>query len=65
MIDDGERLVPRWSPHKLRHCCATRLRREFGLDTARAVLGHTSPAVTEIYAELDERKASLAMAEIG
>jgi len=45
-------LVPHWHPHQLRHTRATELWREYGLDTARAVLGHTSPAVTEVYAEL-------------
>ena len=44
---------------------ATRLRREFGLDVARAVLGHSSPVVTEVYAELDEAKAAEAMARMG
>lgn len=57
--------VPRWHPHQLRHNAATRLRKEFGLDTARAVLGHSSPAVTAIYAEVDGIKAANAMAEVG
>ena len=57
--------VPRWHPHQLRHNAATRLRREFGLDTARAVLGHSSTAVTEIYAELDLAKAAEAMGRVG
>ncbi len=57
--------VPRWHPHQLRHNAATRLRREFGLDTARAVLGHSSTAVTEVYAELDVAKAAEAMARVG
>jgi hypothetical protein len=41
------------------------LRREFGLDVARAVLGHSSPAVTEVYAELDGAKAAEAMERVG
>jgi integrase len=57
--------IPMWHPHQLRHSAATRLRREFGLDTARAVLGHSTPVVTEVYAELDAAKASEAMAKIG
>ena len=57
--------VPNWHPHQLRHNAATRLRKEFGLDTARAVLGHSSTAVTEIYAELDRDKAAEAMALVG
>jgi integrase len=54
-----------WHPHQLRHSAATRLRREFGLDVARAVLGHSTPVVTEVYAELDATKASEAMGKIG
>lgn len=57
--------VPSWHPNQLRHNAATRLRKEFGLDVARAVLGHSSPAVTEVYAELDGAKASEAMERVG
>ena len=55
----------RWHPHRLRHSAATWLRREFGLDVARAVLGHSSPVVTEVYAELDGAKAAEAMERVG
>ena len=57
--------VPLWSPNRLRHTAATRLRKDFGLDVARAILGHSSPAVTEVYAELDREKAFEIMAKIG
>jgi integrase len=57
--------VPKWHPNQLRHSAATQLRKEFGLDVARAVLGHSSPAVTEIYAELDLTKAAEAMERVG
>jgi integrase len=57
--------IPQWHPNQLRHNAATRLRREFGLDAARAVLGHSSPVVTEVYAELDAAKAAEAMEKIG
>ena len=57
--------VPRWHPHQLRHNAATRLRSELGLEVARAVLGHTSSAVTEIYAEIDSAAASEAMERMG
>ena len=61
----GEPEIPSWHPHRLRHSAATRLRREFGLDVARAVLGHSSPVVTELYAELDGAKAAEAMERVG
>ena len=57
--------VPNWHPHQLRHNAATRLRKEFGLDMARCILGHRSPAVTEVYAELDHCKAVEIMRKIG
>jgi integrase len=59
------RKAHRWHPHQLRHLRATELRREFGLDVARAVLGHRTPIVTEIYAEIDTAKAVEAMSRIG
>jgi integrase len=61
----GDPCIPGWHPHQLRHNAATRLRKEFGLDVARAALGHSSPAVTEVYAELDEAKAAEAMGRVG
>jgi integrase len=57
--------VARWHPHQLRHSAATEIRKEFGLDVARVILGHRSPLVTEIYAELDQEKAVSVMARIG
>ncbi len=57
--------LPHWHPHQLRHTRATELRREFGLDSARVVLGHRSPRITEVYAELDIGKAVEVMAKIG
>jgi integrase len=57
--------VRHWAPNQLRHAAATRFRREYGLDVARALLGHRSPRVTEIYAELDYSAALRVMGEIG
>ncbi|MDG3004259.1 tyrosine-type recombinase/integrase [Paludisphaera mucosa] len=57
--------LPKWHPHQLRHNAATLLRKEFGLETARAVLGHGSTAETEIYAEIDPHEAVAAMERIG
>jgi integrase len=61
----GNPPVPRWFPHQLRHSAGVRLRRTFDLDTARACLGHSSPVVTEVYAELDGAKAAAAMERVG
>jgi integrase len=61
---EGEHL-PHWHPHQLRHTRALELKREFGLDVARAVLGHRSPIITEHYAGLDTAKAAEVMATRG
>jgi len=55
----------RWHPHQLRHNAATFLRQEFGVEAARLILGHRSVAVSELYAELDHRKAVEIMASVG
>jgi len=57
--------VPSWHPHQLRHNAATFLRKEFGLETARIILGHRSAAITTIYAEADQQKAIEAMLKVG
>lgn len=57
--------VPKWHPHQLRHNAATYLRKEFGLEVARIILGHKTAAITEVYAELDQGKAIEVMGEIG
>lgn len=56
----------RWSPNQLRHAAATRIRSVAGLEMARAILGHSTIAVTEAYyAEADMQKAAEVMTEIG
>ena len=57
--------VTHWTPNQLRHSTATRIRKDFGLDAARALLGHTNSKVTETYAELDSGKAVSIMSEVG
>jgi len=54
-----------WNPNQLRHLAATNIRREFGIEVARAVLGHSTVDMTEIYAEMDATKARDAMAKSG
>ncbi len=59
------RATHRWSPGRLRHSVGTRIRKEFDLETAKAVLGHASTNVTGVYAELDRRRAIEAAKLIG
>ena len=40
-------------------------RRRIGLEAARIILGHRSTAITEVYAEKDERQAIEAMIRVG
>ena len=35
------------------------------LETARIILGHRSAAITEVYAELDQKKATEAIVKVG
>jgi integrase len=57
--------LPPWHPNQLRHSMATDVRKQADLDSARVILGHTSAATSEIYAELDTAKAIDLMAKIG
>ena len=52
-------------PHQLRHNAATWLRREFGVEVVRVILGHGRLETTEIYAEADRDKAMAAMGQVG
>jgi hypothetical protein len=54
--------VPSWHPHQLRHNAGTQLRREYGLEVARVVLGHKHAAITEVSAEADRERAQEVMA---
>ena len=57
--------VKRWSPNRLRHAAATEVRREFGLEAAQILLGHSNADVTQIYAERDLSKALEVARRIG
>jgi integrase len=55
----------RWHPHQLRHNYATRIRKEFGVEAARILLGHRSTAVTELYAEIDRGRVREIVSKVG
>ncbi|MGB2985457.1 MAG: site-specific integrase [Phycisphaerae bacterium] len=57
--------IPSWTPHRLRHAAATRLRREFGLEGAQLLLGHAKADVTQLYAETNEARALEIAKKIG
>ena len=58
-------LIPYWHPDQLRHTAATVIRREMGLDAARALLSHRSLGITDTYAELDKALAVEAARKLG
>jgi hypothetical protein len=49
----------------LGHNVAASLRKEYGIEAARVVLGHRSALVTEIHAEVDRTKAAEVMENVG
>jgi integrase len=57
--------VPPFRAHRIRHTYATRVRKEFGLEAAQVLLGHTQADVTQIYAERDLTKAVEVARRIG
>jgi hypothetical protein len=57
--------IQAWSPRQLRPGRSPAIRKTFGLEAAKAVLGHTDTKITEIYAERDLELARRVMREIG
>jgi integrase len=57
--------VEHWTPNQLRHSAATRLRRDYGIEAARIMLGHTDAGTTLIYAERDRKKAAEIARRVG
>ncbi len=54
-----------WHPNRLRHSAGTFLRRNFGIEAARVILGHAHVETTEIYAEADLQRAREIMETVG
>lgn len=57
--------VEHWSPNQLRHTAGTEVRREFGLEAAQVILGHSQANVTQVYAERDLAKGIQVAKAIG
>ena len=56
--------VPRWHPHQPRHALATEVRKPFGIEASRVVLGHRDVRATQVYAQEDRRKGVEVMRRI-
>jgi integrase len=54
-----------WHPHQLRHSAGTRIRKEYGIEAAKIILGHQKLNATEIYAEADREKARKIVKKLG
>jgi integrase len=57
--------VPHWHPNQLRHNHGTVVRKQFGIECAQTVLGHSKMSTTEIYAEKNLNLASQVASAIG
>jgi integrase len=60
----GQRAVVLVVPYACRHSAATRVRAEFGEETAAAVLGHANLDTTKIYGDRDVMTAARAAAKL-
>ena len=49
--------IESWAPNRIRHTVGTKVRKEFGLEAASVILGHSEMNVTQVYAEADRSKA--------
>ena len=54
-----------WSPNRLRHSGATRIRQQASLDAAQVILGHCSIRMTETYAERNIDSAMRIAEQVG
>lgn len=53
--------VPRFVPHQLRHCVATRLVDDLGTEAAQRLLGHSDRMMTEHYSKSADKQAQQAV----
>jgi integrase len=65
LVPATDRLVGDWHPNQLRHNAATALRKEYGIELARIILGHSTAFTTEIYAERDRQTALDVVLKVG
>jgi integrase len=62
---DGQRIIPRWHPHQLRHNFATAIRRDYGPEAALVLLGDRTTRMIDVYAEKDRATAEQIIAAVG
>jgi len=57
--------IDHWHPNQLRHNAGTAIRKQFGIEAASTILGHSGLQVTQVYAEQDHAKAIEVARRIG
>ena len=54
-----------WFPYQLRHTAATRIRKEYGVEAAASVLGHSSLRAIDFYSAVGQERSKRVLSEIG
>jgi integrase len=62
---DRAGLAAWWTPNRLRHAAATRIRAQYGLEASQVILGHRHAKITEVYAEPNQQLARKIRSEVG
>ena len=57
--------IPSWAPNRIRHSFATSARKEYGIEVASVLLGHSEIGITQVYAEQDFNAAIDAARKLG
>lgn len=57
--------IPAWTPNMIRHTVGTIVRQRFGLEASQCTLGHRHAAVTQVYAQRNQRLAADVAKAIG
>jgi integrase len=57
--------IPSWHPHQIRHAVSTLIRARYGIEAAKAFLGHGDVETALIYAEKDTEAAKRIAHEMG
>ena len=57
--------MARRHPYQLRHAAATAIRKRFGREASRVILGHGDVGATQIYAEEDRTRGVEVVRQIG
>ena len=61
----GKAGISKWHPHQLRHTAATEIRKRFGIEATRIILGHEDVRTAQIYAEEDRSRGVEIMRLVG